>query len=314
MKYSKFYKNPFLRIRNSVQIERLNQFVDHGKKNKLIGYSEKNYHKQITELVKDLFKNKNKSIIRVAGPTSSGKTTTANVIKHAIERKNRKATIISLDDFLLPLAERKLLPNGELDYESIDTIDNQLLSECFKALLENGKAEMPEYDFVKGARKPETNTLTLEKGDYIIVEGLHALNPILFDGFEDDSYTVYICPYKDYYFKRTPVLFAREVRLMRRCLRDHFKRGQSVEETIKMWYTITQSEDIFVKPYRFTCDYFINSAIDYELCLYAQYLKPLLENVKDQKSTWPFFKVLDKIAILNIADVPRTSLLWEFLE
>ena len=314
MKYSKFYKNPYKRIRNSIHIERINQFVDHKKATKMIGFNERNYHKQINELVADLVKCKNKNIVKVAGPTSAGKTTTAKNIKKAIERRNRKATIISLDDFLLPLKQRKLLPNGEIDYESIDTIDKELLHEFIDTLVKTGSAEMPEYDFVAGDRKKETHTVTLGEGDYIVIEGLHALNPTLMEQHNDRTYKVYICPYKDYYYKRELVLTAKELRLMRRSIRDHFKRGQTIDETLKMWTVITESEDIYIKPYRFTCDYFINSSIDYEICLYAKYLKPLLEKVIDSRATWPLFEALDKLAMIDMDQVPSSSLLWEFLE
>jgi len=313
MKYSKFCKNPYKKVRSTISIEKLNSLIDKGKVKKIVQISEKNYFSQIEELVKDVISIPMKKIINVAGPSSSGKTTTALNIKKLLEKRGLKATVISLDDFLIPLKERKLLPNGEIDFESIDTIDIKLYQKVINDLIFKHKAMMPEYDFMKGDRKPKKHKIEASENEYFIVEGLHALNPTLIGEYDEHVYKVYICPYKDYYFNQKIELTAKELRLMRRAIRDHYKRGLTVDEILKMWKQITDSEYVYIKPYKFMCDYFINSAIDYEACLYANYLKPLLENVKEEESTWPLFKALDKFAKLEKNIVPDGSLLWEFL-
>ena len=313
MKYSKFYKNPYKKIRTTISIEKLNNLLDKGKVKKIVQISEKNYYSQIEELVKDVISLPMKRIINVAGPTSSGKTTTALNIKKVLEKNGRKATVISLDDFLIPLKDRKPLPNGEPDYESVDTIDKELFQKVINDLIYKGKAMMPEFDFVKNDRKPKMVKVEADENDYFIIEGLHALNPNLVGHYHEHIYKVYICPYKDYYYHHKLELTAKELRLMRRAIRDHYKRGLTVDEILGMWEQITDSEYIYIKPYKFMCDYFVNSAIDYEACLYATYLKPLLENVKEEESTWPLFKALDKFAKLEKNIVPEGSLLWEFL-
>ena len=314
MKYSKFYKNPYKKVRTAISIEKLNSLIDKGKAKKIVQISEKNYHSQIDELVKDVISLPMKKIINVAGPSSSGKTTTALNIKKILEKKGYKATVISLDDFLIPLKDRKVLPNGELDFESFDTIDTKAYQKVISDLIYKGKAMMPEYDFIKGERKPKKHKIEADQGEYFIVEGLHALNPNLIGEYGEHVYKVYICPYKDYYFNHKLELTAKELRLMRRAIRDYYKRGSTVDEILKMWKQITDSEYIYIKPYKFMCDYFINSAIDYEACIYATYLKPLLEDVKEEEATWPLFKALDKLAKLDKDIVPEGSLLWEFLK
>lgn len=314
MKYSKFYKNPYKKVRQGISIEKINRAIDHGKVNKLVAKSEKFYHDQIEDLIKDILKSPTKKFINLCGPTSAGKTTTAKNIKVALENKGHKATILSLDDFLLPLKQRELLPNGELDYESINTIDKDLFQSFLSDLVNNGCAMMPTYDFVTGDRKKRKTKITFEKGEYIIIEGIHAFNPKLIEPFAEHIYKVYISPFKDYYYKKEMVLTAKDLRLIRRCIRDFYKRGESIDGTLKMWESITKSEYVYIKPYKFSCDYFINSSIDYELCLYANYLKPLLDNAKDAEATWPLYEVLDKLAKLEKDILPENTLLWEFLK
>ena len=314
MRHAKFKKNPYKAVRKKIKIESLNNAIDHNKTASLISSCEKNYFKQIEEAVSDVLKQSKKKIICIAGPTSSGKTTTSENVKKVLEQRGKKAMIISLDNFLVPLRKREILPNGQIDYESFDTIDTDCLQKFIHDLFEKGKAEMPEYDFVAGNRKKETTTVEYVQNEYIVIEGLHAFNPELLEKFEDRIYKIYICPYKDYYYKNKLVLTAKELRLMRRCIRDNYKRGHNLDKTFDLWSQITESEYLYIKPYRFDCDYFINSSIDYEICIYANYLKPLLEKVKDEQVTWPLFAALDKLAKIDKKDLPSTTLLWEFLK
>lgn len=313
MKYSKFYKNPYTKIRTTISIEKLNALIDKNKTKKIVKICEDNYLKQIDELVRDVISLPIKRFIHVAGPTSSGKTTTAGNIKKLLEKRGYKATVLSLDDFLITLKDRKLLPNGEQDFESFDTIDSVEFQKVLNDLLYKGQAMVPEYDFEKSERKAKKRKVVASEDEYFIIEGLHALNPNLVGHLHEHVYKVYICPYKDYYYKHKLVLTAKELRLMRRSIREHFKRDLSIDKILSMWEQITDSEYIYIKPYKFMCDYFINSAIDYEACLYATYLKPLLEEVKEEESTWPLFAALDKFAKLDKNVIPENSLLWEFL-
>lgn len=314
MKYSKFYKNPYKKVRGTIAIEKFNNLIDNNKTKKVVEICEKNYYAQIKELVSDVLAHPLKRFINIAGPTSSGKTTTAHNIMNELEKRGHKAILISLDDFLIPLDKRPLLENGEIDYESINTIDLAELNKFYNSLINKGYAMVPEYDFIKGDRKPHKHKISIEQGEFIIVEGLHALNEKVVADFKEYVYKTYICPYNDYYYKGQLVLEAKTVRLMRRCIRDFHKRGDSVDNTLNKWQTITDSEYVYIKPYRFMCDYFINSSIDYEPCVYATCLKPLLDKVQDSESTWNLFRALDKFAKLEMTVVPENSLLWEFLK
>ena len=314
MKFTKFKKNPYKKIRQRIRVEHLNHLVETNRMSSFIAKCEENYFKQIKEAVNEIIKMKTKQIICVAGPTSSGKTTTAENIVKILQANNKNAMIISLDNFLVPLRKRELLPNGQVDYESFDTIDTELLQEFIGNLFENGYGMMPEYDFVEGKRKPDLTKVEYTKGTYLVIEGLHAFNPELLSNFEKKIYRIYICPYKDYYYKKDICLTAKELRLMRRCVRDCHKRGHSIDKTLELWQQITESEYLFIKPYRFSCNYFINSSIDYEICLYVKYLKPLLENVKNEQATWPLYAALDKLAAIDSKQIPDNTLLWEFLK
>ena len=175
--------------------------------------------------------------------------------------------------------------------------------------------EMPIYNFVKNRPEDEKQKVEIEENTILIVEGLHALNPDLFNSKEIQSlaYKIYIAPNVDFYLSDKLVLNASTLRLMRRGLRDYYKRGATIEQTLKTWNHTVESENLYIKPYKTTVDYIINSTHKYELLLYAKYLKPLLVATEGNKQIYPLMKTLDACEQINKILVPEDSMLWEFL-
>lgn len=313
MKRQEFINNPAMLLKEKESIENINEMAIKDIES-FIKQEEEKYHSQVRELVED-FLSYNKKIILLCGPTSAGKTTTSKIIMDRLKQFGYNSLSVSLDNFLVPLYERKVLKDGALDYDSFSTIDTELFNSFIKDLIRYKKAEMPIYNFVKNRPEDEKQKVEIEENTILIVEGLHALNPDLFNSKEIQNlaYKIYIAPNVDFYLSDKLVLNASTLRLMRRGLRDYYKRGATIEQTLKTWNHTVESENLYIKPYKTTVDYIINSTHKYELLLYAKYLKPLLVATEGNSQIYPLMKTLDACEQINKILVPEDSMLWEFL-
>ncbi len=313
MKRQDFLNNPNILLREKESIENINHRAVTDLEN-FITEEEEKYHAQVRELVEDFISSK-KKIILLCGPTSAGKTTTSKIIMDRLKQLGYNSISISLDNFLVPLSERKVLRDGSLDYDSFATIDVDGFNSFIKDLFRYQKADMPIYNFVKNRPEDFKQSVEINENTMLIIEGLHALNPDLFTITENKNigYKIYISPSVDFYLNNKLVLDAKQLRLMRRSLRDYYKRGASIEQTFKTWKHTLESEDLYIKPFKTTVDYIINSALKYEILLYAKYLKPLIMQEEDNKNTYVLLKSLDACEPINKILVPDNSMLWEFL-
>lgn len=313
MKRQDFLRNPALLLKEKDSIENINARAVSDIE-RFITEEEEKYHAQVNELVED-FLSTQKRIILICGPTSAGKTTTSKIIIKRLEQKGYDSVSISLDNFLVPLSERKVLADGALDYDSFATIDVKTFNKFIKDLMQNFHADMPIYNFVKNRPEDFKQPVEIKEHTVLIIEGLHALNPDLFTITENKNigYRIYIAPNVDFYLNGKLVLNAKSLRLMRRSLRDYYKRGTSIEQTFKTWKHTLESENLYIKPYKQSVDYIINSTHRYEPLLYAKYLKPLLLQEEGNEELYTLLKPLDACEKLNKILVPDDSLLWEFL-
>ena len=297
--------------RNKTFIEDIN-YVQKVNPEDLIMRSEDRYHRQIDELVEEFCEDKRKKIILVAGPSSSGKTTSTMIIKKQLEKRGINAIIVSLDDFFLDLKKRPILADGSYDYESINTLDLKCFGKFIDTILKTGQAKMPSYNFLTGTRRKKLIDVQLDKNSILLVEGLHALNPMLLRGHNSEVYKVYICINTDFYYENKIVLPAKELRFMRRCLRDYHCRNLSIQRSLKLWPGVLQGEDIYIKPYKMWADYVLDSTHHYELSMYAKYLQPIAKEIDDAKiERWK--TVFDIVKPMEKSNAPEDSLLWEFL-
>lgn len=273
---------------------------------------ENQYKNQIKEIVSKVYLNKNIKFVLLAGPSSSGKTTTARIICENFAKVNIKAKPISLDDFFVNREDTPRWEDGKYNYESVDAIDWKLFDECMSNLLNNKKSKMPIYDFITG-KKSLAYESTLEDNEIIVIEGLHSLNPII-DNFipKDKCIKIYLAPQIEFINNSgKTILNGKEMRFFRRLIRDAFTRGTSPSQTLKVWPDVIKGETLYIDPFKDLCDYAINTVHLYEVGVYKSILKQL--NLLDDKG----LKVhLDKITEFDFVDksvVPSDSLLTEFV-
>ena len=277
----------------------------------LVRMSEEMYSNQINELVEDAL-TKPVKILLVAGPSSSGKTTTSNLITKTLQSKNKKSLTISLDDFFYNREKTPRLPNGKYDFENITAIDLDYFNEFINDLFTTNHAKMQIFDFVEGRRKPELVDVSIDENTYLIIEGLHALNPTLLNIPRENLYKIYICVQSNFNLGDNLEIDYTNLRLMRRFNRDYYTRGRTLEGTLDSWDEVLIGEKLYIDPYKDEADYNIDSTLMYEPLLFANYLKPLLKK-SDLPKIKEVEKMLENCSILSKDIIPSNSLLNEFI-
>ena len=258
-------------------------------------------------------------IVLLAGPSSSGKTTTAGILAQKIRSNGRNAFIVSLDDFYFNRADIPLNAEGMKDYENVTALDIDLIHKCFGELIEKRESELPIFDFTTGCRSETTKHIALEKDDVIIVEGLHALNPVITQGLDETHlYKIYISVSSRILDDDGEILLnKRNLRLIRRMIRDYEHRNSSVENTLFMWQGVLSGEDKFLFPFESYADVKINSFHAYEACLFKnEALRLLAEVPSDSVYIEKVKELRNAITRFNSIDVsllPEKSLLNEFI-
>lgn len=280
---------------------------------------EEKYNNKINKIARDIAESGRTEIVMLAGPSSSGKTTTAKKLCQALSEYGIKSHTVSLDDFYLNNEDSPRFPDGTPDYETVEALDIPCFERTMAQLIENGCALMPEFDFLTGKRKEKYNELKLGGKDVIIVEGLHALNPAITEHLPKDRLLkIYISISSRIYDKnQNIVLNKRNIRFIRRMVRDYKFRGNSVEETFKMWITVRYGEDAYLFPFKDNADIRINTIHLYEDCVLKDLAAELLMQVsKDSefyKESQRLIRSLYKFPKIDSSFVPESSLLREFI-
>jgi|AntRauTorcE11897_2_1112592.scaffolds.fasta_scaffold00016_77 uridine kinase len=278
----------------------------------LIKTSENGYKTQILDIAKHITSNKTTKFVLVAGPSSAGKTTTSYILQNALKNENVKATVISLDNFFLERNETPLLENGDKDYESLNSIDWKLFNKCINELITKKSSILPIYNFVTGEKGFNNEVTTLEDNEVVIIEGLHALNPII-ENYIPHKYAtrVFVFPKSSFHLDNKEHLDVFTLRLMRRLIRDVRSRGISPETTLKFWKNVREAENKYVLPFEDTADFVVDTTHSYEPCVYKSILNIVLVNhSKVLQQLLLQLKPFKQIAPLK---VPETSLLKEFV-
>lgn len=297
--------------KNYIKISSVNENINKD----ILSYVKKcefNYQNQITKIVKQTINDKSKKFILLAGPSSSGKTTTARLLCENFASFGIKAKPISLDDFFVNRDETPKWEDGRYNYESVDAIDWKLFDTCMSNLLNNKKSSMPTYDFITGI-KSITYETTLEDNEIIVVEGLHSLNPII-DNFipKNNSVKIYLSPRVNFVDDdNNEIMNGKQMRFFRRLIRDAFTRGTSPKQTLEVWPDVQKGEILYIDPFKDNADYHINSVHLYEVGVYKSILKQL--NLLDDSQLAPFVKLLANFDFVEKSVVPTTSLLTEFV-
>lgn len=276
------------------------------------------YHAKVEETAKKIFADQSKKIVMLAGPSSSGKTTTAKLLSQKLEAMGSRAYTVSLDDFYHPHSVGYPLDeNGEPDYECVEALDIELLHLSFGELIRKGRADLPVFDFMTGERINNAKTVELSENDVIIVEGLHALNPVITDTLDKDSlYKIYVSVSSRVYEDDGSVLLSkRDLRFTRRMVRDFSFRSTAVEETFDIWERVMRGEDKYLFPFENRADIKLDSFHPCESCVLAGKAIPLLEHAKDGEFAEKSALLKNKLSLfrnINYSVLPEDSLLREF--
>ena len=304
---------------NVTNAAELNEIISKGKYSELIRLAEVYYNNQLVEVADRIYNEKgNIKLVLIAGPSSSGKTTTSKKLQVYLESKGIKPHQISIDDYFVDRDKTKVLPNGELDTESLDAVDVTLFNKHLTKLLEGEKVELPEYNFVLGKREYNGKYLQVGKNDVIIIEGLHGLNDDLTMSIDRRfKYKIYISALTQLNIDNHNRIHTSDTRKLRRIVRDNKYRGKSAKETLHMWKGIREGEEKYVFPYQDDADYVINSALVYEIGVLKVYAEPLLFNVDEGDPNYP-----EAIRLINLLrnflpipndSVPNDSVIREFI-
>lgn len=281
--------------------------------------AEEDFDGSVSSLVERFVSDCDCDIVLLAGPSSSGKTTTAGKIVEKINRSGRNAYTLSLDDYYHNAADIPMTDKGVRDFENVSALDIDLIHKTFSDLIENRKAMVPEFDFVSGTRKSEMRGIELKKDDVIIVEGLHALNPIITKGLDESHiYKVYISVSSRVTDDDGKVIFSkRNLRLVRRMIRDYHYRNTSVEKTFSQWPEVLRGEDKYIFPYEKNARFRIDSFHPYESSIFRDEAVELLDTVDNASCFYPLAQQLkedfSRLRPIDISKMPDDSLLREFI-
>ena len=287
--------------------------------NEFIEECEERYQKIISSIVERINSEKGREIVMLAGPSSAGKTTTARRIKKSLEEGGVKTYVLSLDDFYLNREDIPYLPDGSQDYETVYALDLQCLEKELNALLRGERVKSPVFDFTTGKRSETLfNEIVLGKDDVVIIEGLHALNPVITDKIQGNLLKVYINVSSRIYDEDGNIILnKRNLRFVRRMVRDYKYRDSTVENTCRLWKNVTKGEDEYLFPYRDNADIKANTIHFYEPCvLKHQALKMIEDSTVSDEYKEHILKLVNALKQFNDIDekiVPVNSLLREFL-
>lgn len=257
-------------------------------------------------------------VLMLAGPSSSGKTTTAHLLRDHLQSFGVPTGIISLDDFYLGAEKTPLLPDGTRDFETVDALDTKAVKDCLAALSRGEAYDVPRFDFTSGQPMEEKVPLCPGKGGITIVEGIHGLNPLFTEHLEEGTAVrLYVSVKQMIKDANGEVFSPMDLRLVRRIVRDMQFRSTPVERTLAMWANVVNGEDRFIRPYRMTADYTVNSIHIYEPCVLRGKAIPVLRSVAADSPYYRKARDLEarlmRFEPVDTALVPRDSMLREFI-
>ena len=295
-----------------------NQACTNGNTYNLINVSEALQEKKISRLADRIAENPEYRVILIAGPSSSGKTTFSKRLSVQLMAGGLRPIPISMDDYFVNREETPRLPNGDYDYENVRAMDIGLFNRQINALLNGEEIELPRYNFQTGKSEKSGRILQLKPDMLLILEGIHALNPMLTEDIPaKNKFKIYASALTTILLDDHNYIPTTDNRLLRRIVRDYKYRGCSAEETIRRWPRVREGEEKWIFPYQEQADEMVNTALLFELAALRVQALPLLEqvpeNAPEYSEAYRLRKFLNYLKPIPLEGLPPTSLLREFL-
>ena len=296
-----------------------NEQVALGNATDMINVSEALQEKKIAHIAEDIFHRKGVRMVLLAGPSSSGKTTTCKRLSIQLMTCGLHPVQISLDDYFVDRTKTPRDEKGDYDYESLYALNIPLLNKHLQQLFDGEEITLPRYNFHTGTSELESGRkLVLRENDILVVEGIHALNPELTAQIpEEKKYRVYASALTTILLDNHNYIPTTDNRLLRRIIRDYKYRGCSAQDTIRRWASVRAGENKWIFPYQENADVMFNTAMLFELAVIKNQAEPILrqvpQNAPEHAEAYRLLKFLSYIAPINDLEIPPTSLLREFL-
>ena len=297
----------------------LNEQIRAGNADDVIRASEWLQTKQLEEMAARIVE-EGRRVVLIAGPSSSGKTTTAKRLCAEIGKLTGEEPLyLGTDDYFVEREDSPIGPDGKPDYEGLDCLDMDLFNDQMEALLDGREVDMPEFDFIEGKKVFGKRITKLRKNQLLVIEGIHSLNDVLTENIErKDKFKIYISPLTQLAVDRHNRLSTADARLLRRMVRDNQFRGSDAEKTLESWPKVRAGESVNIFPYSSSADVVFNSSTVYETCLLKTYAEPLVRAIPETSEQYPealrilaFMKYFEKIE--SPEAVPDNSILREFI-
>ncbi len=299
-----------------ISVERLNALAKDP--DRLISDGENLYADRLSETALHIYEKKETHpLVLISGPSGSGKTTSAMRIGRLLRDNGCGVHVISMDNYFLPMEENDKArdENGEIDFESPYRLDIELFSKHLEKLFRCEEIDVPSFDFALQKRKKGL-TLKRKSGDIVILEGIHALNPLVTGDSDAHTTRVYVSV-RTRLADGEKLLHPSKIRLMRRLIRDKLYRGRSLPETFEFFKSVERGENVYIMPFKNRADFDIDTFIGYEPLVYRDILLPELENASREYSDYAKYadiaEFLERLSSLDKSLVPENSLIREFV-
>lgn len=296
----------------------LNDYIRRGKGGEVVRICEALHEKKLAQIADMIAQDKNKRLVLIAGPSSSGKTTFAQRLGIQLQVNGIKGVTLSIDNYFVNRVDTPKDANGNYDFECLEAVDLKLFNEQLKQLLAGKEVELPTYDFSDGTRKYLGNKAKLGENEVLVIEGIHGLNEKLTSAIpRDKKFKIYISALTTLNIDECNRVTTTDTRLLRRMVRDYMFRSHNPQKTFQMWESVRAGEEKYIFPYQEDADVMFNSSMVYEIAALKQYAEPLLASVDYNSPEFSeakrLYEFLSYFMPINSSEIPNNSILREFL-
>lgn len=307
----------WLNLLNLATMDQIHALVSEGRACDLIMVSEALHTKHLTDICHELESRPNVRLLCLAGPSSSGKTTTSHRLRTQLLSCGIQAITLELDNYFVSREDTPKDAQGRYDFEALEALDIALVNEQLAALIAGEEVQTPRFDFIEG-RRTLGPKLKLAKNQILVIEGIHGLNSRITETIEaDKKYGIFICPLTGTNIDMHNRIGTTDTRLLRRMVRDYRTRGNTPERTLLQWPSVVRGSHQHIFPYQEQADTLFNTALAYELPVIKGYVLPMLKSVQEGSPVYGeaqrLLSILSYVPIIPSDDVPNTSIFREFI-